>query len=206
MIFGASLRNHRPAPDGAQKRILAHRQQQPACHPLSRASAERPAEMLHQPVQPLRPPGEAPGNRRLQPFREDPTGAFPLRAPEAPHLDADHDVTPMRRQVGQLPSIPTANHPRHHAAGRDRPRHPPPERAKTLTDSAVLSTRSTTNPRRSNLPPTTIRPHRAPPSMTRVRRPIRPENGKSASRLIQSPILTPDRRPIFDPSRDERRA
>ena len=60
---------------------------------------------------------KAPCNRRLKPFREDPTGAVPLRAPEAPHLDADHDVTPMRRQVGQLPPVPTANHSRYHAAG-----------------------------------------------------------------------------------------
>ncbi len=70
-------RDHLPAPDGSQKRIFAHRQQQPACHPLPRASAKRPAEMLHQPVQPLSPPGESPGNRRLQTFRKDSDGRIP---------------------------------------------------------------------------------------------------------------------------------
>jgi hypothetical protein len=112
------LRRRRPPTNGAQKRILAHRQQQPPRHPLSGATAERPAEMPNQPVQPLRPPGEAPSNRRLHPFREDPTDAVPLRAHETPHLDTDHDVAPVRGQVGQLPSIPTANLSRHHTAAR----------------------------------------------------------------------------------------
>src|SRR5690606_25650841 len=50
------LRRPRSTTNRAQKRILANRQQQPPRHPLPRASAKRPAEMLNEPVQPLRPP------------------------------------------------------------------------------------------------------------------------------------------------------
>ena len=156
------MRYRRPPTNGARKGILAHRQQQPACHPLSRASAKRPAEMLHQPVQPLGPPGEASGNRRLQPFREYPTGAFPLRAPETPHLYADHDVTTVRRQVGQSPSIPTANHPRYHAArGTGRAGHARAGEKPDRLGRPLNPIHHQTG--RSHFPPASIRSHRSSP-------------------------------------------
>ncbi len=102
-------------------------------------------------------------------------------------------------RVGQSPSIPTANHPRDHAASRTgRASHA--RAAKTLTHSAVLSTRSTTNPGGATSRPHPSVPIATAPSMNMVRRQIRPENGRGASRLIQSPfwkpIGGPDCRPI----------
>ena len=118
--------------------------------------------MPHQPVQPLGPPGEAFGNRRLQPFREYPTCAFPLRAQETPHFHADHDVTTVRRQVGQSPSIPTANHPRYHAArGTGRAGHARAGENPDRLGRPLNPIHHQTG--RSHFPPASIRSHRSSP-------------------------------------------
>ena len=115
------------APDNAEERVIADRQEQTAGEALAGPSSQCQTEMMDNTLQPRRPSIERPGDCCFQPFREDLSGAIRWQAAEPPGRDTDLDRAPLGGQVRQNALISAVNARRHCSAARaDRGRRDRP--------------------------------------------------------------------------------